>query len=199
MRAQRSPGFTLLELAVALAIAAILTALSVAALDGLRTRASFSNVSARIAQGVRQTRAEAFGRGVATAFIVDTVDGRWWGVEAPDGFDVDAFDPAAPGTVIVSGSFPEGITFGPTDGYGASLAAPFAGVPVTSACSFCRDAGTNQGFGAVVFEPRGGARFLGAPRAMGHQFTLTGTHRGATRTLAVAILGLSGVVETFER
>ena len=208
MRVQTQRGFTLLEIAIAMAIITIVAALSFAAIGGMRKRATYANVTTEAAMGVRRMRAEALGRGLSTVFVVDTAGGRWWGLEAPAGgfglTELDAFDADAPGEVIASGTLPEGVSFGPTTHLKA-LAAPFAGVPVTSTqaptfpyCSFCRDTGTNKGFGAVVFSSNGTATFVGAPSAVGHQFSLRGTDGKVTRTFTVAIIGRSGVVEVFE-
>jgi prepilin-type N-terminal cleavage/methylation domain-containing protein len=208
MRVQTQRGFTLLEIAIALAIVTILAALSFAALGAMKKRASYTNVTTEAAMAVRRMRAEALGRGVSTVFVVDTMGGRWWGLEAPAaGFtlaDLDAFDPDAPGEVIASGTLPEDVKFGPT-AHLPALPAPFAGVPMTSSqaptftfCSFCRDTGSNKGFGGVVFSSNGTASFLGAPNAVGHQFSLRGTQDALTRTFTVAIIGRSGVVEVFE-
>jgi hypothetical protein len=52
----------------------------------------------------------------------------------------------------------------------------------------------------VTFEPDGRATFdSDAPIALGQQFTLTGTIGTTTRTLAVAIIARTGLVETFDK
>ena len=157
---------------VAVSIVALMAAMSLTAYDQLTARANFSSVLANLVTSLRQTRSEAAGRGVATAFIVDTQNNRWWGVEAPTGWNIGSFNPGSPGTVIVSDTFPTGsgkAVFGPTSGYGSALPAPFATVPVISSqnpslpfCSFC-DPGT--GMGAIVFQPNGAASFAGSPPA----------------------------------
>src|SRR5262249_11728038 len=106
-----------------------------------------------------------------------------------------------------SDTFPTGsgkTTFGPSVGYGAALPAPFGTIPVVTSqgptypyCSFC-DSGT--GMGAIVFQPNGAASFLGslpARAALGQQFTVQSAADG--RTVILAVIGRTGVVEVFEK
>lgn len=192
---------------VVVGIAAVLAAMSAGAYDQLTARADFSSVVGNLVTSVRLTRSEAAGRGVATAFVVDTRNNRWWGVEAPTGWTLAAFDPTNPGTVIASDTFPTGsgkAVFGPAGGYGVRLPAPFASVPVVSAqspslpyCSFC-DA--NTGMGALVFQPNGVTSFAGsipAGSAQGQQFTIVSPVDG--RTVLLAVVGRTGVLEVFDR
>jgi prepilin-type N-terminal cleavage/methylation domain-containing protein len=203
-------GFTLIELAVVLSVIAVVTAVVLGGIEAIRKRASYSGSVGDIVTSLRKTRAEAFGRGIYTAFIVDTVGGRWWGIEAPNGISLSTFNPSAPGTLILSGTLPNGTVFGPTAGYGLALADPFAGIPVLSGqspnlnyCSFCNTSPPNQGFGEILFEPAGSVQFSGGPPAVGQQFTLQGTIQSSgissVRTTAVAITGFNGVIEQFEQ
>ena len=122
------------------------------------------------------------------------------------GWTLDAFDPAAPGTVIVSANFPtsKGKTvFGPANGYGTALPAPFATIPVISNqnpvlpyCSFCNA----RGLGAIIFQPNGTASFSGGPTnplPQGQQFTIVGP--ADHRTVLVAVVARTGLVEVFEQ
>ena len=192
---------------VAVSIFAVMAAMSMSAYEQLTARADFSSVLANLVTSVRLTRSEAAGRGVATAFIVDTRNNRWWGIEAPAGWNLGTFDPASPGVLIVSDTFPTGsgkTVFGPSQGYNQVLAPPFATVPVISGqnpslpfCSFC-DPGT--GMGAIIFQPNGAASFLGAPpagTALGQQFTVQSAADG--RTVLLAVIGRTGIVEVFDR
>lgn len=204
----RAPrGFTLLELMVAIGLVALLTAMSLGAYDRITSRANFSSVLANLVTSFRQTRSEAAGRGVPTAFVVDTQNNRWWGIEAPGGWTLAAFDPNNPGTVIVSDTFPTGsgkAVFGPPTGYGSALPVPFGSVPVVSSqnpvlpyCSFCS---RDTGLGAIVFQPNGAASFSGGgfpTGAAGQQFTIQSPLDG--RTVVLAVVGRTGVVEVFER
>jgi hypothetical protein len=192
---------------VALSIFAVLAAMSVGAYEQITARADFSSVLGNLVTSLRLTRSEAAGRGVATAFVIDSRRNRWWGVEAPAGWSVAAFDPGSPGTVIVSDTFPTGsgkAVFGPADGYGARLPAPFASVPVLPSqnptfpyCSFCDGL---TGMGAILFQPNGTASFagtLGGSSAQGQQFTVQSPADG--RTVLLAVIGRTGILEVFER
>ena len=205
MRVRR--GFTVLEVMVAVSILATMAAMSLSAYEQVTARADFSSVLANLVTSVRLTRSEAAGRGVATAFIVDTQNNRWWGVEAPTGWALSAFDPGNPGTLIASDTFPTGsgkAVFGPSSGYGSLLPAPFATVPVVPGqsptypyCSFCD---RNSGMGAIIFQPNGAASFAGslpAGQALGQQFTVQSPTDG--RTVLLALIGRTGILEVFDR
>lgn len=205
-----SRGFTLLEIATVLAIIAIVSAIGLGALSLVQKRADYSGTVGYLVGSIRRTRSEAFGRGINTAFVVDTAGGRWWGVEAPTGWSLNTFNPSSPGSVITSGSFPAGIQFGPTAGYGVALPDPFSGIPTLSGqtpapnytyCSFCNTSAPNPGFGAILFDTTGGATFMAGHTAAGagEQFTVQGNYGSVVRTSAVAIVGRTGVVENFEQ
>ncbi len=198
---------TVLELMVAVSIIAVMAAMSLGAYDQITSRADFSSVLANLVTSVRLTRSEAAGRGVATAFVIDTRNNQWWGVEAPTGWSLAAFDPKNPGTLIVSDTFPTGsgkTVFGPATGYGSALPAPFGTVPVVSSqnptyayCSFCD---RMTGMGAIVFQPNGTASFFGSlpdRPALGQQFTVQAAADG--RTVLFAVIARTGIVEVFDR
>jgi hypothetical protein len=193
---------------VVVGIAAVLGAMSLSAYDQLTANANFSGVLGNLVASLRRTRMEAAGRGVATAFVIDTTHNRWWGIEAPTGWTVAGFDPSNPGVVIVSADFPTGsgkTVFGPPTGYGVALSAPFATVPVLPGqqpalpyCSFCDP---DRGLGAIVFEPNGTASFRGArtsPLVQGQQFTIQSAGADA-RTVLFAIIARTGLIEVFDR
>jgi hypothetical protein len=192
---------------VVVGIVAVLTAMSMSGYEQLTSRANFSTVLGNLVTSLRRTRTEAAGRGVTTAFVVDTRANRWWGIEAPAGWTLGGFDPSSPGRVIVSDTFPTGsgkAVFGPVAGYGAALPAPFATVPVipsqSPALPFCSFCNPDTGLGAILFQPTGAASFSGgalAPGTQGQQFTIQGTSDG--RTVLLAVTARTGVVEVFEQ
>jgi hypothetical protein len=204
----------MLELATALAIIAILSAITIFALRGLKSRSNFASATGDLVVGVRETRAESFSRGAATVFVVDTAGGRWWGLEDVGGdFDLAVFDPknptAAGDRLLVSGTLPAGVSFGPATGYGAALPAPFQLVPsfpgaspapALPYCSFCLTSGAKPGFGFIRFAPGSQVAWSGGPDASGQQVTLTGTVAGTTLqpVLTIAVLARTGASATFE-
>lgn len=193
-------GFTLLEIAVILAIIGILASLAVAGLESMKTRAAFTSNAGEIITGLRKTQAAAAGSGNYTAFVVDTSSKEWWGVEAASDFDLSTFNPdgGAP-KVLVKGRLDPNVNFA-DGGYGAALPAPFASVDTSNPCSFC-DTGAHHGF--VLFEPGGKARFSNVPDAgvddVAQQFTIRGQIDQTTRTVSVAVVGETGLIETFEK
>jgi prepilin-type N-terminal cleavage/methylation domain-containing protein len=207
-------GFTLVEFVVALAVSAILVASTLGFLNRSTAPAKFANTAAEVASAVRRARAEAMARGVATAFLVDTVGKRWWILESATGtVDLTTLNtaslltstPALP--IITSGSLPAEVTFGPAAGYGSVLPDPFSGVPVAMGtsvnyayCSFCVS-GTNNGFGAITFQPGGQVAFSAGPAGSGQQLTMTGTNPVTTgnRIRLIAIAAQSGVTAVFDK
>jgi prepilin-type N-terminal cleavage/methylation domain-containing protein len=213
----RTQGFTLVELMLVLAIVGVMMGAGLASLQGVKNRADFSQQTGDLVAAIRRTRAEAIGRGSITTFIVDTVGKRWWSLVTTTGFDLTNFNPALPqnsGELLVSGSLsPPKVDFAPA-GYGALLPAPFASVPTMTGqapayvyCSFCLTGGGNTGFGSISFEPGHDIQFspvagngYRTPGMLGEQFTLGGDlGNGSMRTIAVAVIANTGVVEVFER
>jgi hypothetical protein len=211
MRRRTGRGYSLIELAIATGILAALAVTGWAALQGLKSGTSYSTAMSELVVGLRRTRAEAFGRGNPTYFIVDTAGGRWWGVEDVGGdFTLDGFNPSnpapAPDNLLASGTLPTGASFGPALGWNAALARPFGAIPSTTSaganyayCSFCRKSGVNTGFGAVQFQPGGVARFDAGPAALGQVFTVASSTKSPIKVTAVAMVARTGVVYTFEK
>src|SRR3954463_6035450 len=210
----RARGFTAIEMTVALAIMGLLTGITILAFRGMKNRASFASATGDLIVQIRATRAESFSRGGTTVFVVDTVGGRWWGLEDVGGnFDLAAFDPANPTAagdrLLVSGSLPTGVSFGPATGYGAALPAPFQLVPSFPGaspapafpyCSFCVTSGAKTGFGFIRFTPGSQVTWSGGPVASGQQLTLTAKVAGTNLqpVLTLAVLARTGASATFE-
>jgi hypothetical protein len=183
-------------------------ALSVASLQRVKSRASFSAVSTEVMNGVKRTRMEAMNTGQYTAFVVDlNTPQRWFSIRTNNAFDLATFSPAACNVatcqILAQGELPTGISFGPTAGYGAALPAPLTGVPTNPAsqpkfCSFCRTAGPAN-WGSVLFAPGGSVVFSDGPAAIGQQLTMTSTRDGITRYKAIAIVAKTGLIESYEK
>lgn len=217
MKTSTAAGFTLLEVMTAAGVLSVLVGISVLALGGMKKRGNFASATGELMANLQRTRSEAYGRGSATVFIVDTVGSRWWSLEDVNGTFVPAtslaaFDPASPApagfNLLGSNTFPGGVTFsGASAGYAAALPAPFAGVPSYSGsspapaynyCSFCVTSGANAGFGAVRFEASGGATFSGGPAGVGQSFSLAGKLDTGVNVMTVAIIARTGASESFQ-
>jgi prepilin-type N-terminal cleavage/methylation domain-containing protein len=216
MTRRDAAGFTLIEMATAMIIIAILAALGLGALSNLKRRGNFAAGTGDLIVGLRKTRAWSFGRGTTTVFVIDTVGNRFWGIEDVNGaFNITTFNPATPApagfNLLVSGTLPNGVTFtGATNGYGAALPAPYSGIPSYSGsspapnfayCSFCRTGTPNIGFGSISFDPSGGARFNAGPVDIGQSFSVIGQSQGSTGAQTVmtyAVIGRTGTAETFQ-
>lgn len=207
VRAAGGRGFTIVEMMVVVAIIGVVATITIGALGGLKQRGTYVAASGDLLVGIRRTRAEAYGRGNTTIFVVDSIGGRWWSIADPnDTFSLATFDPASPaaaaGVVLLdNGTFPTGVSFGPAAGYGA-LPRPFAIITATSPCSFCKSGAPNDGFGAISFRTTGGATFagaVGAATAAGGSVVVQGTATAGKYTMAIAVVGRTGASQTYER
>ena len=195
-------GFTLIEMLMAVAIIGVLAGMSAVALDRMKSRGNFASATGDFIATLRTARAEAFARGNPTVVVVDMANRKWWAVEDVNGnFALASFSattPApAPDRLIYSGQLPINVSFGPLDGFGSALPAPFSGVPTGFVnivladggsggtadisvdggsaapnfkyCSFCD---SSSKMGAITFLPSGGAIFSGGPLSIGQQIAL---------------------------
>ena len=206
IRAAGGRGFTLVEAMIVVAIIGVLATVTIGALGGLKQRGTYVAASGDLLVGIRRTRAEAYGRGNTTVFVVDSIGGRWWSIaDVDDNFLIDTFVPTAPApgndVLLDTGTFPTGVSFGPAAGYGA-LPRPFAIITATSPCSFCKSGAPNDGFGAISFRTTGGATFagaVGAATAAGGSVVVQGTATAGKYTMAIAVVGRTGASQTYER
>lgn len=179
-------GFTLVELAVVVAIVATLAILAWSNLWRLRPRAQLADASSELValvHGARQ-HALATGNDVAVmffpAFAASGSQGRVVVYEDGNGdFFLDTgtvnfatYDPAAlsrgsRSTVVADYDLPRNVVIGPATGAGpsAALVAPLAAIPVNVDCSFCATGGDRRG--AIRFDSRGRAFFYSANTGIG--------------------------------
>ena len=75
----REPGFTLIELVVALAVAALVLAIAVPMLSGTSARAQFRASAHEVAAALRETRSRAITSGRSAALIIDVEHGVYRG------------------------------------------------------------------------------------------------------------------------
>ncbi len=201
-----------------MAIIAIMAGLSIAALSGLKVRGNFVSATGDLIEGLRLTRAEAYGRQAPCVFVVDTQGNRWWTIaNLGNNFSLDTFNPTnptpSPDILLASGTLPINVTFGPggtPGGYGAALPQPYGGVPSNTSsspppafpyCSFCRTSGTNANFGSITFYGAGSATFsvnTGTPE--GHSFTIQAPKPGGAglQIMTFAVVARTGAAATFE-
>jgi prepilin-type N-terminal cleavage/methylation domain-containing protein len=171
-------GFTLIELAIVVAIMAALAAIAWSNIWRLRPRAQLADASSELValvHGARQ-HALATGNDVAVMFFPNYAGpgskGRVVVYEDGDAslfsdaaavnfanYDAAALPRAGRSTVVADYDLPSNIEVGPTAGAGASavLVAPLAGIPINVDCSFCGAGGDRRG--AIRFDSRGRAHF----------------------------------------
>ena len=216
-------GFTLIEVTIAAVVLAILAAMSVAGLRGLRQRGAYAGATGDVIGAMRLARAESFGRGQAVYFIIDTnittdalgnpTAPRWWVLlDVGGNFDFTLWDPANPNAlgdkVLSSGVFPSSVTVGSATAYPQALAAPYQLIPAAVGttplatpryCSFCLTAGARTNYGWVRFSPGSApaATFSGSTASpFGQQLTILFDNGSKKFMTIVGVLARSGAVIT---
>jgi len=206
-RSQRA--FTLLEVAIVIAIALVLATLGYSSLSRLRPRAHLSDAASELTALVHGARQQALatGHNVAVLVFPDYVGPNGTGrvIIYEDGdfnlFNAAAnpnfanYNPAVPAhgpnsTLIATWDVPSSVTIGPLTGAGAAavLPAPYATIPVNADCSFCGALALRRG--AVVFDAHGYASFysnvgLALPNLTGGSLSLAAPDVNGQRTLLV--------------
>lgn len=179
----QAAGFTIIELAVVIAIAGILAALAGSYMLRSKTRANLANATLELQALLHQARQSALAAGVpvgvlvypsysppaaggeaaSTGYVVIYQDAcfDFFSGGGTCGVTYGSYNPAALKTggasaILDTMTLPYGIVVGPSAGMGASatLKAPLQNVVVNVACDFCGSTG-----GAIQFDARGQATF----------------------------------------
>lgn len=201
-------GYTIVELAVVVAVVAVISVLTFNSINGLRARAEFSSVVGQLASDLQtaQHRATADQRNIVVVFFMASepdpaLRERYFVLSDPEGtFDLADFDPEAveePQVLLAENRFLPNVRFGPETGSGGELPAPFRGVPAVSACSFCSDAfdAPFDRRGTLTFAPDGTVVLSG--NDMSGSVTVQDVDDEGRRA-TVAVIGRTGAVRSFQ-
>jgi hypothetical protein len=196
-------AFTLVEAAITMAIITIIGIGALTVVRQVKLRNSFTSSVAGVQVGLRKLKADAWGSGFNTVFVVNQSTGQYWGIEDQSKtFSLSTFSASSPApspnVLLFKGTLPSPVTFGPSTGYvGGTLPWPFATVHVASACTFCVTSPAN--YGAVTFTPEGTAFLTGTNTADGSFSIQTKNDKTNDYTYTtIAIIGLTAAIETFE-
>ncbi len=205
-------GFTLVELAVVVAIISVLGALAWSNIWRLRPRAQLADATSELVALVHGARQHALATGNdvavmvfptyaasgATGRVIVYEDGNADFFSDLGAVNFAGYDPAAlargsRSQIVADYDLPRNVVVGPTAGAGSSsaLVAPLAGIPINVDCSFCRAGGDRRG--AIRFDSRGRAFFYGgntgvgqpAVNAVGGSISLAAPEVNGQRTLIV--------------
>lgn len=128
-RAER--GVTLIEVMVVVGIAAVLAALATPSLRGYYRRVGVSSAMRGLYAGFVEAQGLARSSGIQHQVVVDRSTQSW---QIKSDINRDGTYETLVKTQTLS---PDGVAFGPADGYGATFPAPYNTVPGTTWCSFC--------------------------------------------------------------
>lgn len=178
-RERHFQGFTMIELAVVLAIVAAIAAIAYPSLARMRPRASLTGTAAELAGLLYNARQNSLATGNYTVVMVFPNQanssggvGRVVAYEDPtfrffrssSALNLGNWDASRnPGAVALNligdVDLPRGVAFGLGGATAPTLPAPYASVTALP-CNFCSSSG--DGRGAIVFDSRGSARFYSA-------------------------------------
>jgi prepilin-type N-terminal cleavage/methylation domain-containing protein len=209
------PGFTLVELAVVIAIIAVIAALGYPLLSRMRPRGELASATAELQAAIHGARLSAladgknvvvmifpqyaFGDSLGRVIIYEDGDFNFFSTVAGVQPTFGGYNPAVLATgpnsqILDTIDLPRGVVFGPPTGMGAgaALAAPLNLVNVTTSCSFCRAGG--DGRGAMLFDTTGRLSFYNADGpplgtvdlTQGASLSLFSTDVSGTRTLVIS-------------
>jgi prepilin-type N-terminal cleavage/methylation domain-containing protein len=177
MTRTRQRGFTMVEMMVVVLIIGTLATLAWAAFGRQKPRQTLNGFSAELGALLHASRQNAFASGfpvvvmffpdqatpLGTGRIIIYQEGSGTFFSAAGAPNFGTYDPVArpvgPQSEVTEVlDVPFGVVIGPADGQGAAalMPAPYAGIPINTACVFCT--GTNRR-GAIVFDPTGSVSF----------------------------------------
>jgi prepilin-type N-terminal cleavage/methylation domain-containing protein len=183
-------GFTLVELAIVIAIMLTLTVLAWSNLWRLRPRVQLADAASELVALVHGARLHALATGNDVAVLVFPTfagsgsvgrvlvyeDGNADFFSDAGAVNFAGYDPAVltHGTrsqIVGDYDFPRTVVVGPATGAGtlAAMVAPLAGIPINVDCSFCKANGDRRG--AIRFDSRGRAWFYGGNTGVGQPAT----------------------------
>lgn len=211
-RSQR--GFTLVEMAVTVAIVGVIAGLAYSSVARMRPRGELASATAELQAAIHGARLSALSAGknvvvmvfpqyavrqsLGRVIIYEDGDFNFFSTVAGVQPTFGGYDPAVlragpSSRVLEVIDLPKGVVFGPPTGMGAGavLPAPLNLVNVTTPCSFCLAGG--DGRGAILFDSTGRLSYysadgppLGTADLMqGASLSLFSADVGGTRTLVI--------------